>query len=132
MRWFDDLQRTQLAKMDSINPGIAAVVRQHDAIYLYGTIGSEAVLLRDGQVRIWSADDWPASEEYTERMATASERIASLVLGARKYAQLRELLPARPDDAPACTRCRGVGFLLGPDGVVCPDCSGLGWRERAI
>jgi hypothetical protein len=132
MQWFDDLQRAQLAQLEEINLGSAALVRQNDAVYLFGTIGSEAVLLRDGRVRIWSADEWPDSEEYSERIATPTERIESLVLGAERYPQLQELLPQRPDDARDCTRCGGAGRLSADSGVLCPTCHGLGWQPPAI
>jgi hypothetical protein len=126
MHWFTELQRAQLAALDAINPAPAKLVRAHDAVYLYGTIGSEAVLLRDGEVRLWWSENWPASEEYSERLAAPRERTASIALGARKYPQLLELLPTRPIDAPACATCGGAGFVGGGDGIVCPTCDGLG------
>ena len=59
MLWFDELQRSQLAKYTMQGDSRAAWLREMGAVYLYGTIGHEAVLLRDGSVRLWSADQWP-------------------------------------------------------------------------
>jgi hypothetical protein len=127
MQWFTDLQRAQLVALDAIDPSSAQLVRAHDAVYLYGTIGSEAVLLRDGEVRLWRSENWPACEEHSERLAAPRERIAAIALGARKYPQLLELLPTRPTGAPACVTCGGAGFVGDGDGVLCPKCDGLGW-----
>src|SRR3954470_18356354 len=122
MPWFAELQRAQLAALDAINPASAQLVRARDAVYLYGTIGSEAVLLRNGEVRVWWAESWPTSEEYSERVGAPRERIAAIALGARHYPQLRDLLPTRPSGAPACAACGGAGFVGGGDGIVCPTC----------
>jgi hypothetical protein len=129
MRWFDDVQRANLAALAKVNPHMATKLRAMDGLYLYGTIGSEAALLRDGTVRVWSADQWPESEEYTERDATATERTAAIVLGSKKWPQLRELLPERVPETPDCARCGGTGDF---HGIVCPECGGLGWVASAI
>ena len=130
MEWFDDLQRAQLEGLRRSNPTMAAWIANLDALYLYGTIGSEAVLLRNGIVRIWRADDWPESDAVSERDATAAERIGALVLGARRMPALAALLPTRPPSTGDCRKCEGSGEILG--GVLCPDCSGLGWLSQAI
>ena len=127
MIWFDAIQLTQLATFDRINPPVAAWLRESDGIYLYGTIGSEALLLRTGAVRISRADQWPESDVQTERDATVDERIASLVLGAEKWPQIAELLPLRPADATNCRECRGAGMIPRPGGVICFTCHGLRW-----
>jgi hypothetical protein len=129
MHWFDEVQRANLAALAKVNPHMASRLRSIDALYLYGTIGSEAALLRDGTVRVWSADRWPNSEEYTERNASSSERVSALVLGAKKWPELRELLPSRPAKANDCTTCAGSGEI---SGVICPTCDGLGWIPPAI
>ena len=132
MHWFDDLRRSQLADFEAVNPGMAAWLRELGALYLYGTIGSEAVLQPDGTVRIWRADGWPESDALTEREATPMERIGSLVLGARRHAELRELLPVRPAETPDCATCAGTGEHPHASGVLCSACEGLGWIPQAI
>lgn len=132
MHWFDDLRRAQLVDLEPTNPRMAAWLRGMGALYLYGSIGSEAVLLPDGTVRVWWADTWSESDGYTEREATPTERVGSLVLGARRYPELRELLPPRPPDTPDCAECGGVGEYPYAKGVLCPKCQGLGWVPPAI
>jgi len=49
---------------------------------------------------------------------------------ARRYPELRRLLPLRPKHADNCQECKGSGLLhtLGSPGhSVCRSCSGLGW-----
>ena len=132
MEWFDELRRAQLAGLEPVNPEMAAWLRELGALYLYGTIGSEAVLLPDGRVRIWNADQWPESDAYTERDATPLERIGSIVLGARRLPQLRALLPERPAGTPDCACCAGTGDYPHAKGILCPTCEGLGWVPPAI
>jgi hypothetical protein len=132
MIWFDEIRRTQLARFDRINPPVAAWLRESGGIYLYGTIGSEAILLPSGAVRMSRADQWPESDVQTEREATTEERIAALVLGAEKWPQIAELLPARPTDAVDCSACRGAGMIPRPGGVICSKCHGLGWVSSNI
>jgi hypothetical protein len=132
MEWFDELRRAQLEELEPVNPQMAAWLRELGALYLYGTIGSEAVLLPDGRMRIWNADRWPESGAYTERDARPLERIGSLVLGARKRPQLRELLPTRPPGTPDCLECGGTGDWRVGKGILCPTCEGLGWVPPAI
>ena len=130
MDWFRELQRAQQIEVADWLPDRAAWLRDLDGVYLYGTIGSEAILLADGSVRLWVAEQWPASEDYTERAATKQERIAALVLGAERHPVLRELLPRRPLGATACPGCGGSSYMPGTK-VICPRCSGLGWLSPA-
>jgi hypothetical protein len=62
-------------------------------------------------------------------------RIQRLVLasGVKKYPELKNLLPTRPDEAIECSSCNGTGvdrFVaehgLDPETIVC-FCGGLGW-----
>ena len=131
MDWFDALQHTQLGTLSARNPWAAAALRDHDAVYLFGTIGSEAVLQRNGEVRIFTAEHWPESDTYTDHVASPRERIACIALGAWRTPEFRELLPSRPKDAVDCAQCASDG-IIGADGVLCVECAGLGWRSPAI
>lgn len=68
----------------------------------------------------------------------ADERICRMVLcqGVKRYAELIELLPIRPDEAVDCSSCDGTGReptndLIGFDQetIVC-WCGGLGWLPK--
>jgi hypothetical protein len=130
MHWFSAVQRANLEALSRVNPHMAAELRALDGLYLFGTIGSEAALLRDGSVQMWVAESWPTSETYTQRRASPEERIGALVLGAEKWPELKALLPTRAPDASSCERCSGGGRVKSR--VLCPDCSGLGFIARAI
>ena len=130
MEWFRAVQMAQEAEYRDWLPDRAAWLRELDAVYLYGTIGSQAILRADGTVRLWVAEQWPQSEVETERDASPAERIAALVIGGATYPVLRELLPARPSNATTCSCCSGSSFFPGTT-IVCPECSGLGWVEQA-
>jgi hypothetical protein len=63
-------------------------------------------------------------------------RIRNIVLfqGSKKYPELRNLIPERPDDAPICPHCQGTGIesfsaTHNIEGVVC-FCGGLGWIPK--
>ena len=126
MIWFDELRLAQLARYGRKQAAQAAWLRDQDAVYLYGTLGSEAVLLRDGRVWIWVEDEAGAEGG---REATASERLTALVLGAESSPEIRELLPQRPLDAVHCAGCEGSGRIFTQ--IVCPECSGVGWLPPA-
>ena len=127
--WFDVIQRSQQA---GFAPGIAKWLRELDAIYLYGTIGAEAVLLRDGTVRQWRAENWTESDELTESVAVGLDRIMAIKLASRQNPQLEDLLPTRAADVPDCALCSGSGHMPQIEGVVCSACGGLGWVPSAI
>jgi hypothetical protein len=131
MRWFDDLQLAQLLKLERINPTAAEWLREVDAVYLYGSIGVEAVLKRDGTVRL-RLEEWPDLRPHTERVATPAERLEAIALGAMEFPQLKELLPVRPTDAPDCPACGGSGEYSLAKGVLCPQCAGAGWVAATI
>ena len=125
MDWFDRVQHDNLEALAEVNSWMASRLRELDGLYLFGTIGMEAALLRDGTVRVWSADSWFHSEEYTERAATPEEHIAAIVFGSENWPELRELLPLRPATARTCSVCAGVARAK--QGLICPNCQGLGW-----
>jgi hypothetical protein len=68
-------------------------------------------------------------DPYWQRMA--------LCEGARRYPELRALIPGRPAESLDCASCRGRGEFPGHPELRC-QCGGLGWlgageptRERA-
>jgi hypothetical protein len=99
-------------------------------MHLHGSIGYDAALAPNGDVWVGQYDlGAPESDPVTWRRIEALERLSFLVIGTERFAELRALLPERPDGAPTCAGCGGNGAFQGQlHGVVCPDCAGLGWR----
>jgi hypothetical protein len=98
-------------------------VRAHRFLPLY--IGWLAVLgIRpDGSFVRWNHEDdrsgvTPESHADLQRMA--------ICYGARKYPELRALLPERPAAALTCSACGGTGEVGGNPRLVC-QCGGTGW-----
>jgi hypothetical protein len=113
-----------------------------DAIYLAGSIGVDAALTASAAIYVGEYDleapDGSTAPTIRWRQVEGLERLGWIVIGARGFAELRALLPARSPDALACASCRGTGdrHLFSQDrkeslrmrGMICWDCGGLGWR----
>jgi hypothetical protein len=112
-----------------------------EAIYLYGSIGVETVLTSRGDVYVGEYDIETfdsAAQSIKWRQAEGTERVGYLVLGARRFAELRAVLPTRSSGSAACPSCRATGdwHVFSSDrkeslrirGMICKDCGGLGWR----
>src|SRR6266545_7898300 len=93
--WFERRRAQQLADYDRDNPKIAEEMRRLDALYLFGTIGLEAVLKSDGTVFVAVDDAWdePGRPPPPWRPATERERTASLVIARKRIPEVGELLP---------------------------------------
>jgi hypothetical protein len=128
---FDELRARQLKEYRANNLGMADWVERSGGLYLFGTIGLEAILLSDGTVMLYRDDDWTTETGYTtSHKATEEERIAALVIGSRRMPTLESLLPRRPDGEPDCEFCGGTGeWPLPARGIICPKCNGLGWMK---
>jgi hypothetical protein len=129
--WFEARRAQQLSDYDRDNPAIAELLRRLDALYLFGTIGMEAVLRSDGTVLVAVDPSWdqPGALPPRWRPATEHERTASFVIAKKRIPELAELLPSRPSGAVDCAQCKGTGQII--HGVVCMDCGALGWVAPA-
>lgn len=70
---------------------------------------------------------WATDHSLTSEIAPR-DRLVALVVGAEKYPELRELLPARPADARPCPACSGTGLPLSDEelsAIRCGTCCGL-------
>ncbi len=120
---FNSLLARQEARGNSpLEPELAGT------IWLHTDLGPSFYLTRDGSMFVTDAfGDSPP------RPANPDEVCAGLVLGARNLdcVALLDLLPAPPNNAVVCTRCRGERWArLHPDLdrlVICVDCAGRGW-----
>lgn len=52
-------------------------------------------------------------------------RIYALAKAARRFPELLDLAPPRPQGAVTCSSCSGLGVVL--EGLDCGTCLGLGW-----
>jgi hypothetical protein len=115
---------TQYAQ-DPSSPYHEAAAR-HGALLLYFGWGTDFAIRPDGTViRI---DEVPIDDPSQDLWyANCNWQIVAVVFGARRYPELKLLLPSRPDDALTCPSCSGRGMILiGGKQVLC-ECHGLGW-----
>jgi hypothetical protein len=71
----------------------------------------------------WDIEDDP---DVIKRLPEAFLQRLALCQGAKKYPELRALIPARPPDAVTCEDCKGLGDMPGLPTFVC-SCGGCGW-----
>jgi hypothetical protein len=114
------------------------------AVYLYGTMGVDTALTAAGEVYVgeYEMETFDsAARSIRWRQAERLERVGFIVLAARRFAELRALLPVPTSDATHCPSCRGTGdwHVFSQDRkeslrireMICKDCGGLGWRAPA-
>ena len=125
--WYYQLRDQQWREHDERAKGSPNWLRELDALYLFGTLGQEAILRGNGAVWVRIDDMWEdeVSGVNEWRPAEEGERHASLVIASKRMPEVRSLLPSRPMNAMDCARCSATGWVL--DQVICPDCDGLGW-----
>jgi hypothetical protein len=113
--------RTRLAEARQRFP--AALSKDQQALLVDGGIGYACFISPEGDV-YYETYDWSSDEPaQVDRSPQAQLRV--LVLGARLFPSLRELLPVRPAQAAACAQCAGTGWQERI--FICFGCSGLGW-----
>jgi hypothetical protein len=114
-----------------------------DAMYLYASMGVETALTSTGAVYVREYDieaSGGAPSSIRWRPAQGLERLGFIVLGARRFAELRALLPVPTADATPCPACRATGdwHVFSADRkeslrirpLICKGCGGLGWQAR--
>jgi uncharacterized protein (TIGR02996 family) len=93
------------------------------ALPLLLDLGGCLAIRMDGEVLSfgWDEPENPRIEK------DARVRQATLAVGAKKYREVRLLLPPRPVSSRLCPSCGGSGTVASaPPSIVC-DCGGLGW-----
>ena len=110
---------------------IDAEGRRHGAIALMGSIGSTWLLRPDGTF-------WDVDFDFGKPLTPLESKfhVTAPVAGAKRYPWLAELLPPRPSDGRDCPVCSGQGVVRPPNatggnGILCPNCSALGWVAGA-
>jgi hypothetical protein len=115
----------------------AALSKDRKALLVDGSIGYGCYVSPDGDVFMETYDIGSDESPVIDRSRGA--QIAALILGSRTMPKLAELLPKRTPEAPSCAKCDGTGRLhqevfrqsFGGEGLLCDECSGLGWVEAS-
>lgn len=99
---------------------------RHGALLLYRGWGTDFALRPDGTViridEIPIAD--PSEDHWYKEINWA---IMAVAFAARRYPELRQILPRRPADAVDCAACEGRGMMPLNDMHFLCVCEGLGW-----
>lgn len=127
----DAIARSVRARIDHVREDATETNRygrelatRFDALPLYVDLGGAILLTPDGWL-VEFDDDRDALRPVLDPYWAS----AALVSGARKYGELRSLLPGRPGETTDCSTCGGAGHLPGFGDVLCGHCGGLGWRR---
>jgi hypothetical protein len=108
-------------KLHSLEPA----VREHGFLPLY--IGWLATLgIRPDGSFVWWDDSNEIKHPCLKPLVSGYYQRLAICDGARKYPELRALLPDRPADAQTCEMCGGSGELPPAVPAIC-KCGGCGW-----
>ncbi len=89
------------------------------ALLVYADIGGALALTVEGAVVHYDFESGVTSAPDGNMQTLA------LVRAAKRFPELRDLAPRRPDTATECSMCFGRGLIL--DGMYCGKCFGKGW-----
>ena len=96
------------------------------AFFMGGSMWADYYLLPEGRVVV-IGEDYDRPNEVTVHPGWIPA-LRVLVWGARRYPQLRELIPVRTPDSTDCF-CAQHPEIFGPGKVVCSECGGVGWVD---
>jgi ABC-type transport system involved in multi-copper enzyme maturation permease subunit len=102
-----------------------ALAKRHDALPVHSDPGGFLLLRADGQVL-----EVARGQESLAKPANSYRWLVARVSAARRYPELRVLLPRRPKHAENCPQCGGSGLDQNPESpgkALCRSCTGLGW-----
>lgn len=109
---------------------LAPWVAEHAGLPLYVGWWDTTAIKADGEIVSWSTEDEFSGYSGVRPVDDPYLWLISLVNGARRYQQLKPLLPSRPDDAVDCDHFAQPIFAEGK--VFCPKCCGLGWVNPPV
>lgn len=130
MEWYDRRRTEQLLAFDKTAPALAGLLRELNALYLFGTLGFEAIMRPDGSVLVAADEHWgePNAPSPPWRMATERERTLSIVAARDHWPEVAGLLPDRPSGVKECPECQGRGAIpIQQTSILCSSCGALGW-----
>jgi hypothetical protein len=141
--WLPDWMQQQIARGAAQRTELSTV--SGDAMHLCGWVGVDAALTSTGAVYACEYDVEPldgAARSTEWRRVEGVERLGWIVLGARRFEELRALLPARTPDSTVCAACRGTGdwHVFSDDRkeslrireMICKTCGGMGWHASIV
>ena len=122
--WLEDRVAAYYVESPEQLRWLAPDVAQIGALPLYVEWFEIIGLRPDGDVVSWSTEsDYPGTRPVEDRYLW----LTSLVDAAKRYPELRPLLPERPAVARDCRCCAQPLFAEGK--VFCPECCALGWVD---
>jgi hypothetical protein len=100
--------------------------KELNALPLYFDWSGAIGIRPDGEIVHWDYDNLDAGTlEVVEIVWVRT----ALVTGAKRYPNLRQLIPVRTANAVTCETCNGTGTMPQFPRVIC-CCSGLGWVDE--
>ena len=108
------------------------IERDHDAVMLFGGMGSPGYITTDGRILI-DADEFWESPAGVREANSDDEVIAMLTVGAKTTGieELLDLIPAAPPEAIRCPMCKGSRWYERL-GTICLLCRGRSWATQAM
>jgi hypothetical protein len=105
--------------------------RRLQAYHIWGTIGLDFFLTREGSILRFTPGKVPDEDEGTvEKLEQEVEVNAALTAATPYIPELGELLPKRPSTAIDCPICHGAGNT--GIYIICERCSSVGWIDDRI
>lgn len=123
--WFGERLRTFFAnppKHDQFDAEARQRAFEHSALPLDMDSGGFHALRMDGSVVVFFWDEADIKRVESD----PRQRYVALFQGAKKYPELRLLIPPRPTAAQTCSHCKGAGTIPEMPTLIC-YCGGLGW-----
>jgi len=97
---------------------IAAVLT--GGVPVYADMGGVLVVTPDESVLLYDPESGEVSSVTEEQWV-----VLAFVKAAKRFPELRQLCPTRPETAVTCPQCKGEGVLL--RSINCGLCFGKGW-----
>jgi hypothetical protein len=122
-----DLIQKSISEFTSDPLNIRQLVAEEKVLPLFWDMGGVFAINANGDILSFLWDDTLHPQvEYDPRI-----RNIVLFQGSKKYPELKDLAPVKPDNAQVCPSCRGTGIeptatKLNVDNIIC-YCGGLGW-----
>ena len=119
----DAITRLTAEARDSASAAVREAATVTGALPVHIEMGGALALTADGDIVQYDF------ETGTTNVPEEVWRIAALVKAARRFPELRDLVPPRPIGAVDCPACGGRGLILGD--MDCGTCIATGWIAQS-